>query len=65
MTPMIEGYLDGPENAAYSAFMMERTTIGRFGQPEEVAYVAQFLLPDMSSFVNGAVIPVDGGMLAR
>lgn len=33
----------------------------RIGQPEEIASVALFLACDESSFVNGAVIPVDGG----
>jgi NAD(P)-dependent dehydrogenase (short-subunit alcohol dehydrogenase family) len=36
----------------------------RPGQPEEVAAVVAFLLGDDASFINGAVIPVDGGALA-
>ena len=35
--------------------------MGRIGNPEEVAQVALFLASDMSSYVTGAVIPVDGG----
>lgn len=35
--------------------------LGRYGQPEEVARVARFLLSDEASFVTGANIPVDGG----
>jgi NAD(P)-dependent dehydrogenase (short-subunit alcohol dehydrogenase family) len=38
--------------------------MGRIGRPEEVASVALFLASDESSYVSGAVIPVDGGMLA-
>ncbi|WIM68534.1 SDR family oxidoreductase [Corynebacterium breve] len=36
----------------------------RSAQPEELARVIVFLLSDAASYVNGAVIPVDGGWLA-
>lgn len=37
--------------------------LGRYGEPEEFAAAAVFLLSPLSSFVTGAMLPVDGGML--
>jgi meso-butanediol dehydrogenase / (S,S)-butanediol dehydrogenase / diacetyl reductase len=44
--------------------MADRIPARRFGQPEEVANVIAWLLSDESSYVNGAAIPVDGGLTA-
>jgi 3-oxoacyl-[acyl-carrier protein] reductase len=41
-----------------------RLPVGRPGQPDEVARMALVLASDLSSYVHGAVIPVDGGFLA-
>jgi len=43
--------------------MQERTPLGRLGQPEEVARVYLWLASDEASFVHGAVISVDGGIV--
>ena len=38
--------------------------MGRFRKPDEVAHVMLFLASDMVGYVNGALIPVDGGFLS-
>jgi 3-oxoacyl-[acyl-carrier protein] reductase len=43
--------------------LLARTAAGRLGRPEEVAAVYVFLASDLASFINGAVIGVDGGLL--
>ena len=40
-----------------------RVPAGRLGRPEEVANVYLFLASDLASFINGAVVGVDGGLL--
>jgi len=47
----------GPRTDAKQA----RIPLGRFGKPEEVAALALFLASPLSDFVNGAIIPADGG----
>ena len=43
--------------------MKEKTPLKRLGEPVDVAYTLLFLASDEANFINGAVIPVDGGLL--
>ena len=45
----------------YRDMIIERTPLGRIGQPEEVANVVAFLASDEASFVTGATVEVSGG----
>ena len=45
------------------ATMVERTPVRRLGEPRDVANAYLFLASDEASFVNGAVLSVDGGVV--
>jgi len=51
--------------AAFEAFVLDRTPLGRAGTADEAAAVALFLLSDEAAFVTGAQYPVDGGLVRR
>jgi len=50
---------------AKATYARRRVPLRRYGDPEEVAHMTLNLCLPSSSFVNGAVIPVDGGMTIR
>ncbi len=58
ITPMTSGI---PEKIL--EMMKEKTPLKRLGKPEDVANTLLFLASDEASFINGAVISVDGGLL--
>jgi len=48
-----------------SAAILGRIPAARWGSPEDIGGAAVFLLAPASSYMHGAVVPVDGGWLAR
>lgn len=64
------GYFDTPLNAAlvadkdFSAWLEKRTPTGRWGQLDELIGAGIFLSSDASSFINGHILYVDGGITA-
>jgi 3-oxoacyl-[acyl-carrier protein] reductase len=46
------------------AYYLDQTPLQRAAHLEEVAAVVRFLMSDDASYVNGSVIPVDGGLTA-
>lgn len=64
------GYFDTPLNAAlvsdetFSSWLEKRTPAGRWGKVEELVGACVFLASNASSFVNGHILYVDGGITA-
>jgi len=51
-------------NEEMMAKFRDRMPLGRAAKPEEIATVIAFLMSDDASFINGAILPVDGGISA-
>jgi 3alpha(or 20beta)-hydroxysteroid dehydrogenase len=58
------GYIETPMMAAAPAIMtkvqLELTPLERIGKPEDVAAAVAFLISDISGYISGAELPVDG-----
>lgn len=52
-------------NDAKQTFARRRVPLRRYGDPEEVAHVVLSVALPASSYLNGAIIPVDGGLTAK
>jgi NAD(P)-dependent dehydrogenase (short-subunit alcohol dehydrogenase family) len=57
-TPLTEVLRNDPER---SRAILDRTPLGRWGRPEDLAGAAVFLCSPAAAFITGATLPVDGG----
>jgi gluconate 5-dehydrogenase len=58
-TPLNQALVDNPE---FSSWLVKRTPAGRWGNVDELIGAAVFLASPASSFVNGHILYVDGGI---
>jgi 3-oxoacyl-[acyl-carrier protein] reductase len=63
--PITTGMTDRISAEHKAVYARHRTALGRYGDPEEVAHMTLSLCLPAASFLTGAVIPVDGGLMAR
>ena len=61
-TPMTES---GRGDAAILKLMVSRIPLGRYGEPDEVAYGVLYLASEESSFMTGSELVIDGGWTAQ
>jgi len=62
LTPMADRMLQNPRDVERYA---SQIPVGRHGEPEDIGGLVVFLASDASSYVNGAVISIDGGTSLR
>jgi 3-oxoacyl-[acyl-carrier protein] reductase len=63
--PIVTGLTEGIPEEARAKFARRRVPLRRYGSPEEVAHATLNLALPASSYLNGVVIPVDGGMTVQ
>ena len=66
-TPFVEGFLEKyhkHEKEKVREELKQRQPLGRLGRAEEIADLAVYLASDEASFMNGAILPIDGGWTA-
>lgn len=60
-TELTQALVDDP---AFNSWVLGRTPVGRWGEPEDIGGAVVWLSSDASRFVSGQVVFVDGGMTA-
>jgi len=60
--PILTGMTQSIPEAMREKFARRRVPLRRYGEPEEVAHATLSLALPASSYINGVVLPVDGGM---
>ncbi|HXQ48136.1 MAG TPA: SDR family NAD(P)-dependent oxidoreductase [Caulobacteraceae bacterium] len=63
--PINTGMTAGIAEADKQTFANRRTALRRYGDPAEVAHITLSLCLPAASYITGATIPVDGGLMAR
>jgi NAD(P)-dependent dehydrogenase (short-subunit alcohol dehydrogenase family) len=66
-TPFVEGYLDkyhAHEKEKVREDLRQRQPVGRLGTPEDIAGLVRYLCSREAEFMQGAVVPIDGGWTA-
>ena len=63
--PIRTAMTDAVPDEHKTIFAKRRTALRRYGDPEEVAHMTLSLVLPAASYITGAVIPVDGGLMAR
>ena len=63
--PILTGMTETIAEADRQTFAKRRTALGRYGRPDEVAHITLSLCLPAASYITGATIPVDGGLMAR
>lgn len=63
--PILTGMTDAIPDQDKRTFARRRTALRRYGRPEEVAHMTLSLCLPAASYITGATIPVDGGLMAR
>jgi NAD(P)-dependent dehydrogenase (short-subunit alcohol dehydrogenase family) len=64
-TPMMWEGLTEAERLEVEPLVASAAPLGKVGQPDEIAKVALSLVSDASSFMTGATVLVDGGLLTQ